>query len=138
VSRRSWPVVRVISIACTTILLAACAQLAPPQIVIPSCPPNAACPEGFVIGTRSFFFPCVMVRREAVETVEYIGGAGPYVNVRGITGLPPESFVAVRGDVPCGGPDPRGWWLAQADEITAGELEALTDRLGEVIVPGRS
>lgn len=120
----------VMLMACATVLPTATGSPAP-GITVPSCPPISGCGEGFLLDGVFYGPVCVRVRDGAVERSALATSTSQYAEVRRISGLT-DDFLAVRGKIPCGPPDPAQWWLAQGDASPA-ELDAARARLSQVV-----
>ena len=124
-----------VCLAMASVVLASCTVVDDPPstpvvVTYPSCPPDAGCSEGFILGDDFYGFMCVEVRKEAIGDEPYAAGDGPLDQIAVIPGLPPDLFLAVRGDTPCD-EDAGGWWLALTEEVTPADLRAYADVLDD-------
>ena len=131
--------IRVVATALLGFALASCGvetvtpSASTPSAIIPECPPNAGCGEGFVIGETVYFYPCVRLRADAVSPAPYAEAPAPLLRISQVRTLPADLFLAVRGPISCDDADQNAWWLAQADEMSPAELGAHRGALDEVI-----
>lgn len=111
--------------------------VSPGEILIPACPADADCGEGFVVGETFYGLICQGVDPAAVANQALATGDGIFAEVRAIGDLPPETWLAVRGDLPClpaeGGSLEHEWYLAQS-EVDAEDLDDWANELREVIL----
>lgn len=110
--------------------------VAPPgEILIPECRDEAACADGFVVADPNYLLVCSGVDPAAVAEETLASGQGMFVETRGITDIPSEFWVAVRGDIPCE-PLDHEWYLAMnGDGISPADLEEWGDAVGEATIP---
>ena len=89
-----------------------------------------------MVGNTLYGLLCQGVDPAAISRENSATGDGIFAEVRAIEDLPPEMWLAVRGDLPClpadGGPLEHEWYLAQADD--AEHLDEWGDALREVIL----
>jgi hypothetical protein len=120
--------------------LAASAGIAAPsgEILRLPCPASAACSEGFVVGQTVYGISCHGVEPTAVDDETLARGDGEYEEARAIKSIPPQLWLAVRGEVPClpseGEPLLYDWYLA-AGEPTPADLEEWGERVANVTLP---
>ena len=110
--------------------------VAPPgEILIPECPDEAACADGFLIADQYYLLVCSGVDPAAVAEEPFASGEGMFVETRAITDIPSEFWLAVRRDIPCE-PLDHDWYLAMnGDAIGPGDLEEWGEAIGEATVP---
>lgn len=134
--------------ALVVLMLAACAApsgtstpiptlpvAAPGEILIPDCPADAGCADGFVVGDQYYMLVCSGVQPGAVAGEALASGQGMFLESRTIAGIPSELWLAVRGDLPCQ-PLDHEWYLAMnSDGLSPEALEQWGDALGEVTIP---
>ena len=108
------------------------------KILLPPCPASAGCLEGFVVGRTPYGISCHGVETTAVDDEVVARGEGKYQEARLIEGIPPELWLAVRGDLPChpenGRPLLYEWYLASGD-LTPADLERWGTRVTNVTLP---
>jgi len=108
---------------------------APGEILIPACPDNADCADGFVVGDQYYSLVCSGVDPAAVADATLATGEGMFVETRTITNIPSDLWLAVRGDVPCR-PLDHDWYLVMNEGgISPEALEEWGPTVGEVIIP---
>lgn len=87
---------------------------------MPSCPGHL-CTEGVDVGDEFYALMCWGVDSAAVSDEVVADGSGVFEEARPIDGLPPELWLAVRGDLPCqtasGAPLEHEWYLLENPEI---------------------
>ena len=108
------------------------------EILRPPCPASAGCVEGFLVGQTVYGLSCHGVQAAAVGEEVLARGDGVYEEARAIEDIPPELWLAVRGDVPCapaeGEPLLYDWYLATS-EPTPADLERWGERVRNFTVP---
>lgn len=108
------------------------------EILIPVCPADATCSEDFVVGETRYGLICEGVDPAAISDEPLATDEGMFTEVRVITGIPSELWVAVRGDLPCRpaqeAPLEHEWYLAQSDVETA-DLEEWGEAVADVVLP---
>lgn len=108
---------------------------APGEILIPVCPDNADCADGFVVGDQYYLLVCSGVDPAAVANATLARGEGMFVETRTISNIPSDLWLAVRGDVPCL-PLDHDWYFAMNPErISTEALEEWGPAVGEVTLP---
>lgn len=115
---------RLLAAVILTVLTVACSSQMVPDptgLTVPSCPGDV-CTEGVDVGDDFYALMCWGVDSTAVSDQVVAGGAGVFQEARRIDGLPPELWLAVRGDLPCqpapGAPLEHEWYLLENPEIT--------------------
>ncbi len=97
------------------------------SLVEPTCDDQEGCGEGVAIGERFFSLQCLGVDPSALTDDVVAIGDGAYEEARAIEGLPPELWLAVRGDLPCrptpDEPPEHEWYLLTSDEISPEQLQ---------------
>lgn len=108
------------------------------QIVLPPCPASAGCEDGFVVGDSFYGISCFGVEPAAVDDETLARGTRTYEEARAIEGVPPELWLAVRGDLPClpseGQPLLYEWYLAHGETAPA-DIEEWGERVRDVTLP---
>lgn len=108
---------------------------APGEILIPACPADAGCSEGFVVGDQYYLLVCSGVDPGAAAEEALATGEGMFVETRPITGIPSELWLAVRGDIPCQPLDHDWYFAMNGDGISPEVLEEWGPAVGEVTIP---
>jgi hypothetical protein len=108
---------------------------APGEMLIPDCPADAACADGFVVGDQYYMLVCSGVDPVAVADETLATGEGMFTETRSITGIPSELWLAVRGDIPCRPLDHDWYFAMNPDRISPGALEEWGPAVGEVTIP---
>lgn len=93
-------------------------------LVVPSCPGDL-CTEGVNVGDRFYALLCWGVDSAAVANESLASGSGMFEEVRAIEGLPPELWLAARGELPCrpaqDQPLEHEWYVLESPELTIEE-----------------
>ena len=108
------------------------------QILLPPCPASAACLDGFVVGDTHYGISCYGIEPTDVEDETLARGSRQYDEARAIKGIPPDLWLAVRGDLACapreGEPLLYEWYLAHGP-TTQADIEEWGQRVAELTLP---
>ncbi|HJQ87522.1 MAG TPA: hypothetical protein VJ820_08690 [Propionibacteriaceae bacterium] len=118
---------RMLAGALVVLLAGACTfpdGLASTELAVPSCAGDV-CTEGVDVHGEFFALTCWGVDSTAVADEVVASGSGVFQEVRPITGLPRDQWLAVKGDLPCqpasGAPLEYEWYLLESPELTVEE-----------------
>jgi hypothetical protein len=118
---------RLLSVALLSILGSACASpeaFESTGLALPSCPGDV-CTEGVNVDDRFYALMCWGVDPAAVLDDVVASGSGVFEEVRPIAGLPPDLWLAVKGELPCrpasSGPLEYEWYLLENPDMTVDE-----------------
>ena len=129
---------------CATIapsaLDSAAGLIAPPgEIVLPPCSASAAGLGGFVVGSTHYGISCHGIEPASADDEPPARGQGEYQEARAIEGIPPDLWLAVRGDLPyrpsMGEPQLYEWYLAGASMSTQADREEWGERVASLTLP---
>ncbi len=109
----------------------------PGVLVVPTCE-DGACGDGVALNDRFYALLCRGVDPNFVTDSVAGEGMGTYAEARAIRDLPPELWVAVRGDVPClpspGQPLAHEWYLAEYADVSTSEQQQYGPIVSDVLI----
>lgn len=108
------------------------------MLVVPTCPPPGDCGEGVAHQDRFYALSCWGVVSDAVGEAVVATGDTVFREARAITGLPPEFWLAVRGDLPCrpadGAPLAHTWYLIAFGDVPSEVQQEHGARISSVVI----